>query len=198
MLRIGQSRTDTPADSALLRQRFAQQYALVLDDVIDPPFLAMLSGVADRATFVPEHIAKVGDRTIETPPIASHLITLALRRTGFLGWLGDVTQVGDIDDIEGKVVETGRSDVGQLGWHDDTNHSNRRLAVTISLSGNDYSGGVFEMRRKGQADLLFSHHHDRFGSVLVFRVSRKMEHRLTPVTRGGPRRVFAGWFLGTP
>lgn len=73
MLRIGQSTTDAPADSAVLRQRFARQYALVLDGAIDPPFLAMLLGVADRATFVPQHIANVGDQTIETPPLASQL-----------------------------------------------------------------------------------------------------------------------------
>lgn len=198
MLRIGQSTTDAPDDSALLRQRFEQQHALVLDGAIDPPFLAMLSGVADRATFVPQHIANVGDRTIETPPLAGQLLVLAMRRSGFLRWLGEVTQIGVIDDVQGTVAETGRSDTEQLGWHDDTNQPERRLAVTISLSGNDYSGGVFEMRRKGEASLLFSHYHDKPGSMLVFRVSKKLEHRLTPITRGGPRRVFAGWFLGRP
>jgi len=198
VLRIGQSTTDTPTDSALLRQRFAQQHALLLDDAIDPPFLETLSGVADKATFVPQHIAGVGDRTIETPPLAGQLMTLALRRSGFLRWLENVTQFEGIDDAEGRVVETGRTEVEQLVWHDDTNHPARRLAVTICLPGNDYSGGVFEMRRKGETDLLFSHHHDTPGSMLVFRVSKKLEHRLTPVSRGGPRRVFAGWFLHRP
>lgn len=195
MLRIGQSTTDTPAESPLLRQQFARQHALLIEDAIDPPFLAMLSRVADRATFVPQHIADVGDRSIETPPLAGQLMTLALRRSGFLHWLRDVTRFEGIDDAEGRVVETGRAEVEQLVWHDDTNHPARRLAVTICLPGNDYSGGVFEMRRKGETDLLFSHSHDTPGSMLIFRVSKKLEHRLTPVTRGGPRRIFAGWIL---
>ena len=32
--------------------------------------------------------------------------------------------------------------------------------------------------------------------MLIFRVSSKLEHRVLPLTAGGPRRVFTGWAMG--
>ena len=34
------------------------------------------------------------------------------------------------------------------------------------------------------------------GAMLIFEVSRRCEHRVHPLTGGGPRRVFTGWFIG--
>jgi hypothetical protein len=31
------------------------------------------------------------------------------------------------------------------------------------------------------------------GSVMLFRIDRRLRHRVTQVMSGGPRRVFAGW-----
>lgn len=45
------------------------------------------------------------------------------------------------------------------------------------------------------AQPLLAHHHNKPGTVLIFAVRPDLEHRVTPLTSGGPRRVFAGWFL---
>jgi hypothetical protein len=38
--------------------------------------------------------------------------------------------------------------------------------------------------------------HDQPGTALVFEVRPQLEHRVLPLTAGGPRRVFTGWFIG--
>jgi hypothetical protein len=51
------------------------------------------------------------------------------------------------------------------------------------------------MRRKGESGICWRHHHASPGEALVFEVSPALEHRVTPLTAGGPRTIFAGWFL---
>lgn len=36
----------------------------------------------------------------------------------------------------------------------------------------------------------------RQGDALIFKVDHALEHRVTPLTAGGPRIVWAGWFIG--
>jgi hypothetical protein len=83
-----------------------------------------------------------------------------------------------------------------LTWRDDQDSLGRSLGVTINLGDIPYDGGDFEMRRKGEADLCCRHHHAAPGEALVFDVSAGLEHRVTPLSAGGPRTIFAGWFLG--
>ncbi len=43
--------------------------------------------------------------------------------------------------------------------------------------------------------MLIQHIHCDLGTALFFRLAAELEHRVLPVTAGGQRRVFAGWFL---
>jgi hypothetical protein len=36
-----------------------------------------------------------------------------------------------------------------------------------------------------------------FGDVLLFRISKDLEHRVTPIMEGVPKTACAGWFLAT-
>ena len=70
------------------------------------------------------------------------------------------------------------------------------MALVINLGEQPFAGGEFEMRRKS-GELLLQHQHTAPGSLLIFRVSGKLEHRVVPLTAGGPRRVFTGWAMGS-
>jgi hypothetical protein len=84
----------------------------------------------------------------------------------------------------------------RFNWHDDLpENPTRRIGITINLSENPYEGGLFELRKKKTQQILTRHRHEKPGSALIFDVSDALEHRVWPVTSGGPRRIFAGWFL---
>ncbi|WP_162233337.1 2OG-Fe(II) oxygenase [Sphingomonas sp. Leaf33] len=123
-------------------------------------------------------------------------MTIALARPPMLRWLEAVTGCGPLTRVDGRVIQARANGIDALDWHDDRGNVDRRLAITIDLSDTGYDGGLFELREVASQRLLTTHRHDRPGSALIFDVADDIEHRVQPVTRGGPRRVYTGWFLG--
>lgn len=193
MFEIGlSSSTTSPLEGP--RAQFQAQSVLSVPNAISQEFLATLLTIVGRGSFPREEIDRLGFRGLETPPTAGRLLSLALRRASFLDWLRQVTDLHDITGVSGAIAQTAANADEALDWHDDLNKPERRLAITVDLSPADYQGGGFEMRRKGKTRAFFTHKHPAAGSLLIFAISPDLEHRLTPVTHGGPRRVFAGWF----
>jgi len=178
--------------------RFAQTRAMLCRDAIEPGFFEAIRRLITRAEFVPEMVERVGDREIETPDRAGRALSLALRRAQFMQWISATTGCGSISSVEGRVVQTRSGSSQELRWHDDLNDARRRLAITLDLSDSPYEGGDFELRHKKTREVLFRHRHTSPGSVLIFSIAADLEHRVLPVMSGGPRRVYAGWFVSEP
>jgi hypothetical protein len=123
------------------------------------------------------------------------VITLALKRAALLSWLEAMAGCGSLGNVEGRVVRALANNHDQLVWHDDLDEPRRRLAITINLSEQLYEGGLFELRDKRTHAVLASHLHLEPGTALIFDVARDIEHRVLPVTSGGPRCVYTGWFF---
>lgn len=194
--RIGPFETSLPEQEAA-RAEFAAARALVCPDALDAELLGKLMGLCDRAAFVSDRVEGLGHRAVERPPLASTAILLALRRPELFRWLEAVTGCGPIASVDGQVVETQAQAGDELVWHDDMiRDARRRLGVTIGLGRDDYEGGLFELRSVPDGATLVRFKHDRPGTALIFEVSRRCEHCVHPLSAGGPRRVFTGWFLG--
>lgn len=193
MFEIGPSTTMTGSEE-VPRMQFQAQSVLSVPNAVSEPFLGMLLTIVGRGSFPRQEVDRLGYRGVETPPVAGRLLSLALRRASFLNWIRQVTDLQDISGVSGDIAETAANPGEVLDWHDDLNKPERRLAITVDLSPATYDGGGFEMRRKGEAAPFLTHKHTSPGSLLIFAISPGLEHRLTPVTGGGPRRVFAGWF----
>lgn len=193
--RIGVTVTDLlqPPEAAL--PDFERTHALECRDALDSAMLDLVMRQLDRASFELEQVAGIGDREIEGGSRAGAGLMLALKRRNLLDWLERATGCGPLNGVAGVVVQALAGADHHLGWHDDRQKTRRRLAITINLSGAPYEGGVFEMRRKVTHEPLFAHRHTEPGTALIFDVAHDIEHRILPVTAGGPRRVFTGWFL---
>lgn len=175
---------------------FAAQRAVICHDALDPAIVAKLDRICDAADFQSDHVEELGHRRIEKPALAGGTISLLLRRAPLFRWIEAVSGCGTIGDIEGRIVQTYADPGDELTWHDDLGgDTHRLLAVTVALTSPPYRGGTFELRRVGERNNLFSYKHDRPGSVLIFEISPEYEHRVLPLSSGGPRRVFTGWFM---
>jgi hypothetical protein len=133
---------------------------------------------------------------VEERDAAGSALRFALERPAFVRWLETVTGGETLRALAGVVAEIAVGTGQELGWHNDLHEGvlDRRLAVTIHLSDEAYDGGVFEMRDEASGRVLVREGALPPGSVMLFRIDRRLRHRVTPVTGGGPRRVFAGWF----
>lgn len=197
IVKIGWKETviDPDATAALAKQ-FEAQHALVLEHVFDAEFLRNLAGLIDKAQFVEKHAPHVGTRKIEQPAFAGFYLRQALTRPAMQAWLETVTGCGPLGGMIGNITQYAAGSGHHLGWHHDVDAANeRRLAVTVNLGTTPYDGGDFEMRERGGTELLMRYAHAEPGTALVFRVTKALEHRVTPVISGGPRMVFSGWFL---
>ena len=193
-LRLGAGSTSIA--EGLLEQAqasLARYHGMVFAEALEPAFLAMLQNACRQGSFVTE-VSAPGRRTGEQTKRAGAAIQLALGRLPFLRWLEEVTQCGRLLHVNGRVVQSSPGTGEGLSWHDDLTEP-RRLAIVLNLSDEPFSGGDFEMRYKDGKDVML-YHHEVPGSLLIFSVDAALEHRVLPVTAGGPRRVFAGWAFG--
>ncbi len=187
------------ADPADWRVRFAEIPALLFADAFAPALRERLMTRATAARFVDDDAIRIGTREVEaSPQVVGGSLGIMLGRSVLYAWLEAATGAGPIRGVTGRLVQTRANGRDALDWHDDGDGVNRKLAVVIDLSDAPYTGGLFEMRHTGGDQPFFSHRHDRPGSMMVFAVRSALQHRVTALTSGGPRRVWAGWFLAEP
>jgi hypothetical protein len=178
------------------RLAFAHRRAVYFPDILDPVLGSQLRRLSAEAQFIRQEVDRIGVRDVERHDRVSGALWLSLSRPPLLSWLSHVAGCGELRTATGVLARMSAGAGHTLGWHDDLTKDDRRLAVVVNLSTEDYQGGVFELREKGSETILYRHVHAGFGSALIFHVARDLEHRVSPVTSGGPRLVFAGWFMG--
>lgn len=196
---IDRTLTRIDGDAEPVRRCFIQHRAVALTQAFTPAFLNTLMALADRSEYIRDTTYDLAHREREAPGIAGGALALALRRENLLVWLQSVTQSLPLLTVDGDIMRNWPGDADRLYWHDDLSdrHGNprRRLGVTIGMGDRAYDGGTFALRRKSSGEELARYRHVRPGSILLFEVDSYLEHRVYPLTSGGPRRVFVGWFL---
>lgn len=194
--RIGRTETrlfDPPETHA---ETFARHRAVALDNPFDPALLDLIRRTARDGEWTTDTIHGIGHRQIEATPRAGRAMSFALRRPALYDWLSQLTGCGPLVDVDGPVGQTRAGSGEAIGWHNDLGVPQRRLAIIVNLSDDAYEGGEFELKDVASGEIVIRHRHGGPGSTLIFDVARALTHRVLPVTAGGPRRVFAGWFLG--
>ena len=177
---------------------FREQRSLLCRDIFTPELLASLVASCRRTQFREDDVKGLGTREVEAPQRVGAAMNLMLSRAPFLRWVEAATDCGSVGHVEGRLVQTRANGRDRLDWHDDLDNGDRRLGITICLSDAPVEGGCFELRDKKTKELLNSHVHQQCGTALIFGIGPDVEHRLTPITAGGPRRVFSGWFFRGP
>ncbi len=171
---------------------FARNRALYCRNIIEPRFLAILADFIQRAAWTQNGVEGLLFRTTEDPARAGGALSHALRRPQLLRWIEELTGCEPLGRASGRVQQIVANPDTELEWHSDLWERDRRIGISINLGSAAYAGGTFELRNR--QGVLTQHRHDEFGSALIFDVGPDYLHRVLPVTAGGPRRVYAGWF----
>lgn len=183
------------ADPASLRESFERNHMLFFEQPFSPAILDMLMHRAASANFTANHVRNIGDREIEQVQSVGSTLNLLLARPVFCTWLEQATGLAPLKKTEGRLAQTRANAGHDLDWHDDIEDDKRLLAVVINLSDQPFRGGEFLLRRKGETEPFHTHNYTQPGSMMIFAVRQDLEHCVTEVISGGPRRVFAGWFM---
>lgn len=174
----------------------AHRQPVVLERLVDDQLLQLLAPIWSSASFAPSPVDRVGLRSVETPGHAGAALCLALARPEVLRSIGALLGGPALTGVAGGIAQFAAGAGTRLDWHDDLVEPERRLAITINLGTTPYGGGAFEFRDLKSGALPFRHVHATPGEALLFPIGAGLQHRVLPVTEGGPRTVFAGWFLG--
>lgn len=192
------SETSILRDPADYREEFDTRSALLFDSIFAPAFLDKMLERAASTNFIDDDVEYIGTREVEAPQRVGAAISLLLQRPAMLDWFEKATGCTPLRAAAGRLVQTRENGRDELAWHDDLGDPTRKLAIVINLSDAPFEGGIFDLRHVGEQASFLSHRHDKAGTMIVFAVRPGLEHRVTMVTKGGPRRVYAGWFLTQP
>lgn len=195
---ISAAATRIDADPAAWGAEFAERRSCRFEGVFEPEFLGKMLERAAAATYEDNDVERIGLREVEVPQRVGGTLSLVLGRHGFLEWLSAVTGAAPLRAISGRLVQTRANGIDSLAWHDDLVDGRRLLGLVVNLSDRSYEGGAFELRRKKDRAPLRTVAGGNPGDITVFAVDPAIEHRVTGLLSGGPRRVYAGWAMTEP
>jgi len=199
LLRLSPTRTifpDSDTGAARIRAAILNHQPAVLEAFVDDQLLKLLASIWSSASFMPSPVDRVGLRSVEAPGHAGAALCLALARPEVLRIIGSLLDGPVLTGVAGAIAQFAAGTDERLDWHDDLAEPQRRLAITINLGATPYHGGAFEFRDLASGAPPIRHLHSTPGEALLFPIGAGLQHRVLPVTGGGPRTVFAGWFLG--
>lgn len=191
---IGRHSTRIDGVIADAREQFVRTGVLLVRGGVSDDLLAALDTLGQRATYVGQQVPQIGHRWVDSRELAATAMKVAVCRPAFLRWVEAVTGCGPTASMAAWVAETRPGGDDHLGWHRDTG-ANYAVGMTVHLGADSYEGGIFELREVATGIVRYRHDRAHRGDVLLFDIDQRLEHRVTPVTAGAPRRVFTGWLL---
>lgn len=180
---------------AQLRETFERQSYICLPGLLSPEVLALVEPQINSADFF-ERVDEGPAATRELCMVVNaglSTLLLLVNDEKLFQLIQDITGCPRIHYFEGRVYKF----VGGAGhfhrWHNDL-VENRFVAMSVNL-GEEYSGGLLQIRNRGSQKLLAEVSNTQRGDAVIFRLSKQLEHRITEVTKS-TKITFAGWFKG--
>ncbi len=186
-------------DLGTLRAQFAAQHHLKLPGLLGPGLLDFLQSKVQQAEFyerVHDGIGPNSELCMKSNTAAAALLFL-MNDQKLFQIIQDITQCDPIGCFEGRVycVNPGRGH--HDSWHDDVGE-HRLVGMSINLSSGVYSGGTLQIRERRSGEIISEVPNAGIGDAVVFRLSDRLQHRITDVEGNNSKTAFAGWFRSQP
>jgi hypothetical protein len=180
-----------------LAVQFAQTHTVRLPQLLDVNLLQLVSARLECARWIPYEHHGIGREVYLSDPVALHALHFAVNTGRFIRLVEEITGCHPIIHFLGRFYRiVPATDQGD-SWHDDNASGDRLVGMSINLSPRPYKGGVFRLRKKDSHDILCELPNVNPGDAILFRISRELEHMVTPLEGDEPRTAFAGWFISS-
>lgn len=189
---------DTVANE--LKQEFEEKHSIFLPQLLENSLLQKIISDIESASFYEnEHTSMekvfATDLSIQPKNIALHQIRFLLNNQRLFQLIEHISGCLPIKGFACRIYKNMPGSGHHLDWHDDTSVESRLVGISINLGRERYGGGVFQLRKKGTEEILREVSCGHPGDMHIFRVSSKLEHRVTETTGEHPRIACAGWFF---
>jgi hypothetical protein len=184
-----------------LRDCFATQHCVVLRNMLEAPLLDRIQQNIGRAQWHSSTFDEDGffgtEFTLDDPSTAN-VIHFLLNHPAVLDVIRIITGCKQISECSGRIYRMAAGTGHHLSWHNDVDKKGaRQVGFSMNLSTGVFRGGAFELRDRLTRKLIAQVNNTGFGDALLFRISKDLQHRVTPVMKGVPKTACAGWFLAT-
>lgn len=181
------------------KAEFDRTHCVIFPKLLDFELLqSVLQGV-DQAEFKLYEYKNIDSREINVPQenLTSCLMNFLMNNRTLIDIVQRVTDCGYIGKFQGRIYRMHPNGEHYDDWHDDWVH-NRRVAMSINLTPELYSGGVLQICEWESRKIVTEVHNTGFGDALLFRIAPHLKHRITLVEGSVARTTFVGWFEANP
>jgi hypothetical protein len=200
---ISRRETRISADPETLetaRLRLRENFHIVLPSLVEPTLLEWIQTQVAQGVFVPKEYHRVGPEWRMEENGASGLLNVLLNDAKLQRFVEAVAGCEPVGRFLGRVYQM-RESRGGFGWHDDRldeDGASKVVGISLNLGREAFTGGVFEIRRKQQPEVIFRHANIVPGDAILFLIDENLQHRVTPVLGPVCKQAFAGWFMRLP
>jgi hypothetical protein len=194
--------TDT-AKVMEIQRDFAERQCVLLNQVIDHSLLGrLMKQLANAPTQVREPGKAKGrviarELCVERDAVVLQALTMLFNRPEIFRLIEQVTGCPAIGSFLGRIYMMQPNSGHYDTWHSDYD-GNRLIGLSLNLSNAPYSGGVFQIRQRQPEQLISEIANIVPGDAHIFRISKGLQHCVTPVTGEITKIAFAGWFQANP
>jgi hypothetical protein len=198
LTRSGMAFVGSQADVDSLRHIFEREHCLLLRGFLGGDLVPLVLPLLKRAQFSPAHYEHVGSELLMEPNAALEILTFLSNDQKLFDLVETITRCQRISSFYGRVYKLAPNPDHTFDWHDDLHEPSRLLAMSLNLSTDQFRGGLLQIREVASGNIIHEVANTGFGDAVMFRLTRDLEHRVTPVDGDTPKISYAGWFKTQP
>ncbi len=204
MIQISQNKTSIINQDNLdkLKKIFEKEHVIVLQDLLAPSLRGFIEMQFQKADYLKKtHVGKenyiIGEEFVLNKQSMLYSMFLLLMNTNeYLDAIRYITGLDNIKSFSGRIYKLDASDDCFDNWHNDiVSKEGRLVGLSLNLSSNSYEGGHFMIKEKNQENIIKEISYKDWGSAHIFRIDKKLVHKVSKVTGEVPRIAYAGWFM---
>jgi hypothetical protein len=196
--KLGVQRFGPAMDISALRLKFDQQHYLRFPHFLDPEILGFAQSQIESGRFYQRVHENIGSNK-ELCMVGNAgfgALLLLVNDEKLFQIIQDVTQCAKIRCFEGRVYRVSAGQGHHDSWRDDIG-DHRLVGMSVNLGKNVHVGGMLQIRERVSGKIVADVPNERAGDAEIFRLSDKLQHRITVVEGVEPKTAFAGWFRQT-
>lgn len=196
MTRSGVKIRAAAAETDAMARSLARNKCLILKGFIGSELLPQVLTDVSRAPFYRKTDGKIAVELCMRQNALLNQLQFLSDDPALCAFIARISGMGPLAGFDGRVYRFDPGAKHYDSWHDDIHERwKRRVAMSVNLSPEPYEGGALEIRDKKSRKMIATVRNTVPGDAALFLVDPALEHRVLPVTGGGSRVAFAGWFF---